>query len=100
MECERTAFYGEGTKDPRQSEEEHNTRDANEKSDGGCSTIHLVLHTVVHVPGVSDEDIYHDDKHDNIEEEDSKDGTQEGSKEHTNVTNETAAERKERCLSL
>ena len=37
-----------------------------------------------------DEYSYHHDKDDRIEEEDGKDGSQEGTKEHTSVANEAA----------
>ena len=37
-----------------------------------------------------DEDADHHDKYDRIEEEDGKDGSQEGTKEHTRVANEAA----------
>ena len=100
LESERAIFNCKSSKDPRQAEEEHYTRDADEKSDGSCSTIHLVLQTNGCVLGLSDENSYHHDKHDNVEEEDSKDGTQECPKEHSNFTDEATAERERSGTSI
>ena len=60
----------------------------------------LFFHTTLHALGVSDENCYHDTEYDNIEEEDSKDGSQEGSKEHLGITNKATAERERNGASI
>ena len=47
------------------------------------------------VPGVLDEDPDHHDKDDNVEDQDGKDGSQKGTKKHTNVIDEATGVRKE-----
>ena len=42
------------------------------------------------VPSVLDEDLDYHDKDDTVEKQDSKDGAQEGTKEHCRVKDETA----------
>ena len=74
----------ECTKKPRQTKKEHDTGNTDEQSDGSFY-VHLLFGMFKCVSSVCDEDPNHHDKDDNIEDQDSKDGAQEGTKEYCGV---------------
>ena len=81
------------TKKPCQTKEGHDTCNTDKQSDG-CFLCHLFFGMTKCFLSVLDEDAGHHDEYDNIEDQDGKDGTQEGNKEYCSIRDKTTRGRK------